>query len=113
MLRLIKKLLHISSKISGESYLQVLESGDKKISFLLRFNSLEEVNQILLELIQVQHTKNCQVVAYQSKQSVLDVVVEICFSSKKKNTQEVCKMITDILSKEQEIKENGKDYRES
>ena len=75
-------------------------------------NAQYESEQMLVQLIQIKHTRNCQILAYHSKENILDIIVEVCFSSKKKNTQEVYKVIVDILNQEQEIKQNGKGDRE-
>lgn len=113
MLQLIKKLLNVSLNQSGESFLQILQTGDKKITFVIHMNSQVESDQLLFALIELKHTKSCQIVAYHSKDKSTDIVIEVCFFSKKKNTQEVYKLILDILNKEQEIKENGKNNRET
>lgn len=105
MLRLIKQLLKRSSNPVGESYLQVLTFGERNISFILHFESLEKAEQMLFALIQIQHTKNCRITASQVD---TDIVVDIS-SSKKRNNQEVYKLLVCVLNKQEEIKSNGED----
>lgn len=113
MLWLIKQLLHRSSiNPVGESYLQILDSGEKNFSFILHLDSLEESEQMLLALIQIQHTRNCRITASQSKETDTDIIVDIS-SCKKRNNQEVYKLIVFILNKQEEIKSNGKNNREA
>ena len=109
MLRLIKKLLHISTNQVDEIYLKVLAFEDKKISFVLQLETCEQAELLLLELVKIEHTKNCHILVFLESSSV---VVDISFD-KKRNNKEAYKLIVDILEKQQEIKTNGKSNRES
>jgi hypothetical protein len=113
MFHFFKKILNIRHKESDETFLQLVERQEKKISFILHMNSQEEAEKMLLDLIQTDHTKNCQILIYKSKDNLKDIVVEVRFSAKKSNAQEVCKLVINILRKEKRIKENAKSYTET
>lgn len=99
MIRFLKKLFS-QHQSNNKSFLQIIEVKDGNISFSLDFNTLEQAQKMMLEIVRIQHSK-----AFQIHQTIVDnsVIVKLYYSrSEKKGAH---KLIEEILVIEKEVRD--------